>query len=112
MSDLKPGQKYPTPTPGFGDRVFYETLYRQRPESQMAQEWCLNYGVLHLEEAEKLYKIVLKRKGNVGSSITSSGSSKKKIKSPRKKKPIIHKQESEDPDLQIGGEEGIGTTKL
>eukprot|EP00978_Attheya_sp_CCMP212_P023475 scaffold71976_cov55-Attheya_sp.AAC.1 len=39
--ELKPGQKYPTPTPGFGDRVFYETLYRQRPESNMAQEWCV-----------------------------------------------------------------------
>jgi hypothetical protein len=39
--ELKPGQKYPTPTPGFGDRVFYETLYRQRPESIMAQEWCV-----------------------------------------------------------------------
>lgn len=39
MTDLKPGQKFPTPTPGFGDRVFYETLYRQRPDSAMAQEW-------------------------------------------------------------------------
>jgi hypothetical protein len=35
----KPGQKFPTPTPGFGDRVFYETLFRQRPKSAMAQEW-------------------------------------------------------------------------
>lgn len=26
-------------TPGFGDRVFYETLLRQRPDSAMAQEW-------------------------------------------------------------------------
>ena len=33
------GQKFPTPTPGFGDRVFYETLLRQRPDSLMAQEW-------------------------------------------------------------------------
>lgn len=37
--ELKPGQKFPTPTPGFGDRVFYETLYRQKPDSEMAQEW-------------------------------------------------------------------------
>ena len=36
---LLPGQKHPTPTPGFGDRVFYETLFRQRPESVMAQQW-------------------------------------------------------------------------
>ena len=35
IKDLKPGQKYPTPTPGSGDRVFYETLLRQRPDSHM-----------------------------------------------------------------------------
>jgi hypothetical protein len=42
MGDLKPGQKFPTPTPGFGDRVFYETLLRQKPESAMAQEWYVH----------------------------------------------------------------------
>jgi hypothetical protein len=48
--DLKPGQKFPTPTPGFGDRVFYETLYRQRPESQIAQEWwVLVYPVITVD---------------------------------------------------------------
>jgi hypothetical protein len=35
----KPGQKYPTPTPGFGDRVFYESLLKQRTDSEMAQDW-------------------------------------------------------------------------
>lgn len=25
----KPGQKYPTPTPGVAERIFYETLYQQ-----------------------------------------------------------------------------------
>ena len=39
-----PGQKHPTPTPGFGDRVFYETLLRQRPDSAMAQQWCVPTG--------------------------------------------------------------------
>ena len=38
-SERKTGQKFPTPTPGYGDRVFYETLLRQRPDSIMAQEW-------------------------------------------------------------------------
>ena len=39
MPPLKPGQKYPTPTPGFGDRVFYESLLKQRQDSEMAQDW-------------------------------------------------------------------------
>jgi hypothetical protein len=42
---LKPGQKFPTPTPGFGDRVFYETLLRQRPHSTMAQEWYVTKNI-------------------------------------------------------------------
>jgi hypothetical protein len=33
------GQKFATPTPGFGDRVFYFSLLRQRPDSAMAQQW-------------------------------------------------------------------------
>ena len=37
--ERKPGQKFPTPSPGYGDRVFYETLLRHRPDSIMAQEW-------------------------------------------------------------------------
>jgi len=28
----KPGQRYPTPTPGVAERIFYETLYHQRPD--------------------------------------------------------------------------------
>jgi hypothetical protein len=38
----KPGQNFRTPTAGCGDRVFYETLLRQRPDSAMAQEWYGN----------------------------------------------------------------------
>ena len=45
----KDGQKHPTPTPGNGDRVFYETLLKQRPDSVMAQEWCMYNGVLSEE---------------------------------------------------------------
>eukprot|EP01038_Epipyxis_sp_PR26KG_P009567 gene9567-12885_t len=62
-SDFKPGQKYPTPSPGNGDRVFYETLYQQKPESEMAQEWCLAYGILDYDEAEELNYRICKRKG-------------------------------------------------
>jgi len=39
VRERKAGQKFPTPTTGYGDRVFYETLLRQRPDSLMAQEW-------------------------------------------------------------------------
>mmetsp|Transcript_18892 Transcript_18892/g.45628 ORF Transcript_18892/g.45628 Transcript_18892/m.45628 type:complete len:88 (+) Transcript_18892:194-457(+) len=81
---LKPGQRYPTPTPGFGDRVFYESLIRQRPTSEMAQDWCLAYGVLSHKRSAKLFDIVQerKRKQKVGGSGGSkSPPPKKKVKS-------------------------------
>jgi hypothetical protein len=62
QNSFKPGQKYPTPSPGSGDRVFYDTLYHQRPESEMAQEWCISHGTLELEEAIKTYRLICKRK--------------------------------------------------
>ena len=89
MTDLlKPGQKFPTPTRGHGDRVFYETLLRQNPSSAMAQDWCIAYGVLPTKEAEKIFKLVVKRKGGGGggggavaaASSSSSGTPKKRKK--------------------------------
>ena len=62
-TDFKPGQKYPTPSPGNGDRVFYETLYQQKPTSEMAQEWVIAYGVLENDDALKLYTALCKKKG-------------------------------------------------
>lgn len=46
-----------------GDRVFYESLYKQKPSSEMAQEWCVAYGILSEAEALKLHTIICKRKG-------------------------------------------------
>ena len=60
----KHGQRFATPSPGNGDRVFYESLYEQSEgKSVMAQEWCVSYGVLDDAEAEKAYGVVSKRKG-------------------------------------------------
>lgn len=75
----KPGQKFPTPSPGNGDRVFYETLFQQRPDSEMAQEWVLTYGILSAEDAQKLMDKMNRRK-NGGSS--NAG---KVMKSPERK---------------------------
>ncbi len=105
--ELKPGQKYPTPTKGFGDRVFYETLLRQKTDSEMAQDWCLAYGILSFKEAEKLYKKVLKRK-TVKSAPASS--SKSKVKSTKKRK--IVKEEADDVGMDVGGSEVIGGVTL
>ena len=62
LENLKPGQKFMTPSPGNGDRVFYETLLEQRPDSEMAQDWCIQYGVLSHNEAQKLLDKISRRK--------------------------------------------------
>uniref|UniRef100_A0AAV1VF20 Uncharacterized protein n=1 Tax=Peronospora matthiolae TaxID=2874970 RepID=A0AAV1VF20_9STRA len=78
-ANRKPGQKHPTPSPGFADRVFYESLLQQRPASRMAQKWCLEYGVLKWAEAEALCK-------KTGVSAHVAGTSKSVVKVKKQKK--------------------------
>jgi hypothetical protein len=52
------GQKFPTPSPGSGARVFYETLLREKPDCEMAMVWCVEHGVA-LGGGENLYKRLL-----------------------------------------------------
>lgn len=80
VTTFKPGQKFPTPSPGSGDRVFYETLLEQRPDSEMAQDWCVAYGVLEEKAAGKLYHMILNRKGGKRRSVDISNSPTKKKK--------------------------------
>ncbi len=35
----------------------------QRPDSDMAQEWCLAHGILEWGKAKKLYETICKKKG-------------------------------------------------
>ncbi len=84
------------------DRVFYETLIEQRPDSEMAQEWCLTYGILEWGRAKKLYEAVCKRKGRP---IVAYTAPKVKSESPTKKAapkasaPVNKKRKVVDDDL-------------
>jgi hypothetical protein len=40
----KPGQQFATPSPGAADRVFYESLLAEKPESELALDWCIKHG--------------------------------------------------------------------
>ena len=51
----KKGQRYPSESPGSGDYVFYDTLYKENPESVMALVWCIEHGLFSKEEALRLY---------------------------------------------------------
>ena len=66
-----PGQKLPSPPMGDGTRAFYESLLQQKPDSVMAQEWCLRYGVLPLKKAEEIFAAL-----DVGSASAKKAKSK------------------------------------
>lgn len=69
-----PGQRFATPAPANGDRVFYESLLDQNPQSALAQEWCVSYGTLDEKTALSLLAIINKRKeggGGNGKSVIS-----------------------------------------
>ena len=70
------------------------------PHSVMAQEWCIAYGVLPSEEAEKVYKVVCKRKGVKPSESVRSTPVKKAT--PAKRKTSKSKVIDEDADGATG----------
>jgi hypothetical protein len=87
--------------------VFYSFTYfsardglASRPDSAMAQEWCLLYGILSAKEAIKLNAIVSKRKAKgVTSAVKDSpiqSSSKAASASGNKRKKQLKDDDSED----------------
>ncbi|KAG6502385.1 hypothetical protein ZIOFF_042277 [Zingiber officinale] len=56
-----PGQKYDPPEEREPLRIFYESLSKQIPSSEMAQFWMMEHGLLSPERAKKAYDRKLKR---------------------------------------------------
>lgn len=50
---ILPGQKYPTPPKGDPVRAFYESMLKQKPNSEMALKHCIEYGCLTEQEANE-----------------------------------------------------------
>jgi len=62
---FKVGQRFPTPPVADPTRSFYESLVGENPDSKVAIKFCVEYGVLPLEQHQKMYKRYekLKEKG-------------------------------------------------
>ncbi len=77
----------------------------------MAQEWCVAYGVLPHDEAEKLNKKVTEHKRKIrmsGGAVAAPAAASK----PKKKKARVMREEAVDPDLVASGSDGIGRASL
>lgn len=51
-----PGQKRDPPEERDPSRIFYESLYEQRPDSEMAKLWMMECGLLPVDEAKKVFE--------------------------------------------------------
>ncbi|KAF3775847.1 hypothetical protein EJ110_NYTH34833 [Nymphaea thermarum] len=56
-----PGQKYAVLEEREPLRIFYESLSKQKPESEMAEFWLMEHGMLSPERAKKAYEKKQKR---------------------------------------------------
>ncbi|KAG5246487.1 nucleolin [Salix suchowensis] len=74
-----PGQKRDPPEERDPLRIFYETLYEQIPESEMAQFWLMESGLLPVEMARKVHE--KKQKKNKFTSPVKTVSVTKRIQS-------------------------------
>jgi hypothetical protein len=73
---------------------------------------CVAFGVLPEDEAEKLYKKVLKRKKGGYAVSSSTAVSSKNSPAKKKKKPKVIKEEDADPDMQLSGAQEVGRAVL
>ncbi|XP_062165576.1 uncharacterized protein LOC133872077 isoform X2 [Alnus glutinosa] len=64
-----PGQKRDPPDERDSLRIFYETLYKHNPDSEMAQFWMMESGLLSKEVAKKVYE--KKQKGSTQQKFSS-----------------------------------------
>jgi len=77
-----PGQKHDPPTERDPLRIFYESLYEQIPTSDMAATWLMEWGLLPLDVARKVFE---KKQGQkLKSPVKTTTVSKRKPTSPTK----------------------------
>jgi len=83
------GQKKDTPSEVAGIYIFYNTLYKEQPDSEMAEKWLMEHGCFDDEKQAELFEKYGKK------SPTRRSPTKSPIKTTRTKK---RKLDSEDED--------------
>ena len=114
----KPGQRYPMESRASGDFVFYQTLYKENPNSNMALVWCIEHGVFSHDEAATLQEkylsakkqlIKLNRSGLNSETANSSGSSSSGHRKKKKRKVYVVGDGAVDAGMPTSTYEGIGS---
>jgi len=101
------GQKRDTPDETDSLRKFYSSLRVQKPESEMAEMWLMEHGLLPEEEQKKAYKKMLARKGKSAPAKRPASASKprppsaKKPKTEKPKKAVAVDDDDSDDDAPL-----------
>ncbi|OWM86603.1 uncharacterized protein LOC116188477 [Punica granatum] len=92
------GQKYDPPEEREPLRIFYESLSKQIPTSEMAEFWMMEHGLLSSERAKKAYEKKLRKQKQMrlGTPIKSSTSSIK----PESSSQRLQQQSSKNGDIK------------
>jgi hypothetical protein len=97
------------------DRVFYESLLKERPSSLIAQIWCVENGVLPEEQAKKMIKSIEKLKEERKKKLPASGSSPARIVSSKRKRELKDGMIVDAPGdcgMLVDNSEGLGTVSM
>ncbi|KAJ0971788.1 hypothetical protein J5N97_019747 [Dioscorea zingiberensis] len=89
-----PGQKHDPPEVREPLRIFYESLSKQIPSSEMAEFWLMEHGLLSPEKAKKAYERKQRRQQQIrtGTPIKSPSIKSLKLERPESsKKPLASK---------------------
>ncbi len=78
----------------------------------MAQEWCVNYGVLSFQQAEEMNEIVQERKRKMRGGVPASPLPKQQQNKNLKKRKVRVVKEEELADVIVSGGDGIGRMTL
>ncbi|CAI8599847.1 unnamed protein product [Vicia faba] len=82
-----PGQKHDPPEEKEPLRIFYESLSKQIPTSEMAEFWLMEHGLLSLERAKKAFDKKQRKQKELRTGTPAKSSSKPPTKTVTSQKP-------------------------
>ncbi|KAE9609142.1 hypothetical protein Lal_00020078 [Lupinus albus] len=101
-----PGQKHDPPEQKEPLRIFYESLSKQIPTSEMAEFWLMEHGLLSPEKAKKAFEKKQRKQKEIRTGIpvkTETSSQKQQQASKngdiKAKKRIVNESDDEDEDF-------------
>ncbi|KAK1315498.1 hypothetical protein QJS10_CPA06g00773 [Acorus calamus] len=81
------GQKFDVPEEREPLRIFYESLSKQIPSSEMAEFWMMEHGLLSPERSKKAYEKKQRRQQQLRMGTPIKSAKQESLKSPKQERP-------------------------